>query len=69
MFTKAPEVTGEGTSLVCLQCAKQFIDSFPLSSGIPECNAGSSQFCYEGFQILCGSKCVSDDQNIDGLKY
>jgi hypothetical protein len=54
MFTRAPEVTGEGTSLVCLQCANTFIGSYLLFSGIPECNAGSSQHCHEGFHILCG---------------
>ena len=67
-FTRAPQVIGEGTSLVCLQCVNKFISSYPLSSGIPECNAGSSQFCYEKFHTLCGSKCMSDDKNIDGLK-
>ena len=54
MFTRVPEVMGEGTSLVCLQCANKFISSYPLASGIPECTAGSSQLHYEGFNILRG---------------
>ena len=69
MFTRAPKVTGEGTSLVCLQCTNNVNGSFPLSSGISECDAGSSQLCFEGFRILCGSKCMSGDHSIDGLKY
>jgi hypothetical protein len=65
MFTRAPQVTGEGTSLVCLQCAKKSIGSCSLSSEIPECNAGNSQLYYEGFNTLCGSKCVSFYHGID----
>ena len=68
-FTRAPQVIGEGTSLVCLQCVNKFISSYPLSSGIPECNAGGSQLHYEGFDILCGSECVSCDNSINDLRY
>jgi hypothetical protein len=69
MFTRGPEVTGEDTSLVCLKCPNKFIGSYPLASGITECNAGSSQLHNEGFNILCDSKCVSCDHSIDSLKY
>jgi hypothetical protein len=68
MFTRVPEVMGEDTSLVCLKCPNKFIGSYPLSSGITEYNAGSSQLHNEGFNILCDSKCVSCDHRIDGLK-
>ena len=39
IFTRVPQVMGEETSLVCLQCVNKFIGSYPLSSGILECNA------------------------------
>ena len=68
-FTRAPQVTGEGTSLVCLQCPNKFIGSYYLSSGIPECTAGSEKLPYEGFNILCGSKGLSFDYNCEGFKY
>ena len=68
-FTRAPRVIGEGTSLVCLHCVNKFIGSCPFSSGIPECNAGGSQLHYEGFDVLCGSECVSCDNSINDLRY
>ena len=68
-LTRAPPVMGEGTSLVCLQCANKFIGSYPSSLGVSECDAGSSQLHYDRCHILCGSKCVSCDNNIDGLRH
>ena len=67
-FTGTPQLTGEGTPLVCLQCANSLALILCIS-GIPECNARSSRLRYEGFNILCGSKCVSCDNSFDGLKY
>ena len=68
MFTRAPRVIGEGTSLVCLHCVNKFIGSYPFSLGIPECNAWGSQLHYEGFNILCGSECVYCDNSINDLR-
>ena len=48
MFTRVPQVIGEETSLVCLQCINKFIGSYPFSLGTPECNARGSQLHYEG---------------------
>ena len=67
-LTGTPQLTGEGTPPVCLQCANSLALIFCIS-GIPECNARSSRLRYEGFKILCGSKCVSCDNSFDGLKY
>ena len=69
MFARVPQVIGEGISLVCLHCVNKFIGSYPFSLGIPECNAGGSQLHYEGFNILCGSECVSCDNSVNDLRY
>ena len=60
---------GRNVSGVCLECTDKFFGSYPLSSGMPECNAGSSQLHYEGYNTLCRSKCVYHDNSIDDLRY
>ena len=43
-FTRAPQITGEGTSLVCLQCANKFIGSFLCLSESQSVMQGANNF-------------------------
>jgi len=68
-FMRGPEVTGGGMSLVCVYNVQiNSLAHILLSLGLPECNAGSSQLHYKGYNTLCHSKCVYCDNSIHGLR-